>query len=249
MGTLLLGATVLALIVYLSARSARAGEQAPGPDADAAARDAASANLSADPAVLEAHAASAERAGYPRTAAAIRQRAARIRASSALAPATGKLIRSPIPEASAGAWTRFVDVVAGNTLTDHVSPRGDLGVFQMSLGRLADLGYVTNARRDASGKWMADWVAPLSQERFLADIQLQYQAFVKATQADRKSILAHHKDAVGSTVAGKAATLSGLLMAARQAGLRGFATWLASGGDATKFPRTVAAYSRANAIF
>jgi hypothetical protein len=72
---------------------------------------------------------------------------------------------------------------------------------------------------------------------------------VKATQADRKAILAHHKDAIGSTVAGKTATLSGLLMAARQAGQRGFATWIASGGDAAKFPRTAAAYSRANGIF
>jgi hypothetical protein len=195
MGTMLLGATVLALIVYLSARSARASARAPGADPDAAAHAAASANLSADPTVLEAHAANAERAGYPQTAAAIRQRAARIRASTALAPARGKAIPSPIPEASAGAWTRFVDVVAGNTPADHVSARGDLGVFQMSLARLADLGYVTNAHRDPSGKWTADWVPPLSQERFVGDLQLQYQAFVKATQADRKAILAHHKDA------------------------------------------------------
>jgi len=156
---------------------------------------------------------------------------------------------SPLPEASARAWTRFVELIAGNNAFSSVSSRGDLGLFQFSLRRLADLGFVTNPRKDGSGRWTADWIAPYSQAQFLSDGKLQYQTFVRATLADREAILARHNDAIGRVLAHKVATLSGLLAAARQAGLRGLAAWLASGADRVKFPQTTTAYLRANGLY
>ena len=90
---------------------------------------------------------------------------------------------------------------------------------------------------------------PRSREGFLSDLKLQYEAFVKATVADRAAVLSRHRDAIGHTLANKTATLSGLLAAARQAGLRGLAAWLASEADRAKFPRTTAAYLRANGLY
>ena len=66
------------------------------------------------------------------------------------------------------AWTRYVTLMAQGNSSATVSPSGNLGLFQLSLPRLADLNYVTNLRKDASGKWTADWVPPLSREKFLA---------------------------------------------------------------------------------
>jgi hypothetical protein len=248
-------AALLLILVLASGAQARTKPKtaapslppAPGDGADVVAR----ANLTADPSKLDEHAAEAERAGYPQTAAAIRARALRIRdAEPSLVSTPGaRDLKSPVPEASAAAWTRFVELMAGNNASNTVSPNGELGLFQFSIRRLADLGYVTNPRKDASGKWIAEWVPPLSRDGFLSDLKLQYKAFVKATVADRAAILARHRDAIGRTLASKTATLSGLLGAARQAGLRGLAAWLASNADRTKFPRTTAAYLRSNGLY
>src|SRR4029077_21246056 len=134
--------------------------------------------------------------------------------------------------------------------SDIISPRGNLGIFQMSLPRLADLGLVTNLHKDrATGKYSADWVAPLTREKFLGDPKLQYDTFVRSTVADRKAILARHGDKIGKVIARKVATLSGLLTVARQAGLSGLAVWLASGANKVKFPKTSSAYLRGNGVF
>ena len=244
-------AALLLILVLASGAQARPrkrnGALAPNDAADAVAR----ANLTADQSKLDEHADEAEGAGYPHTAAAIRARASRIRAvEKTLAATPGERnMASQIPEASDASWTRFVELMAGNNAFATVSSRGDLGLFQMSPRRLADLGYVTNPRKDARGTWTGDWVAPYSREKYLSDGKLQYESFVKATRADREAILAHHRDAIGRALAGKVATLSGLLGATRQAGLRGLATWLAAAADRVKFPQTTGAYLRANGMF
>lgn len=239
-------AAFVLIILALSRSSAHAEEKAPA----AAAQAVADANLTSDPAKLDAYASDAERAGYPQTADAIRKRAANIRAGGkALPPIPGDL-RSPIPEASAASWTRFVKLMGDGNKSDTISPRGHLGIFQMSLPRLADLGLVTNLHKDrATGKYSADWVAPLTQEKFLGDPKLQYDTFVRSTVADRKAILARHEDKIGKVIARKVATLSGLLTVARQAGLSGLAVWLASGANKVKFPKTSSAYLRGNGVF
>lgn len=242
-------AAVLVLLIIASRAHAAGGTDAAS--ADAAADAVAQANLTADPAKLEERADDADRAGYPQTAAAIRERAQRIRgAEKVLAPKPGGPdVHSPIPEASDATWTRYMEVIAGGTASNAVSPGGDLGLFGLSLPRLADLGYVTHVRRDAAGKWAADWVAPLTQENFLGDVKVQYEAFVKATLADRKAIVARHREAVGRTLAKKVVTLSGLLAAVHQAGLGGLGKWLASGADRVRFPRSTNAFLKGNGIF
>jgi hypothetical protein len=248
-------AALILLLVLASGAHARERKRdeppAPGGPPMDAANAVAQANATADPAKLDEHAANADRAGYPQTAAAIRDRAARLRAESPQHSPTAATpdLKSPLPEASDGAWTRFVELMAGNNATGAVSPQGNLGLFQFSVWRLADLGYVTNPHKDARGTWTADWIAPHTREQFLADVKLQYEAFVKATTADRVAIFARHADAIGRALAGKTATLSGLLAAVRQAGLRGTESWLASGADRTKFPRTTSAFVAANGVF
>lgn len=248
------GIAGVALLLYLLYSSQAHAEESleSSPGADAATKAVAAANLTADPEKLEEHAAQAAGAGYPQTAAAIRERAAALRSSTvkALPAAEGETaLRSPLAEASQAAWTKYVALMAHGNFNDTVSPAGNLGLFQMSLPRLADLHYVTNLHKDESGKWAADWVPPLSREKFLDDLKVQYEAFIKSTLADRRFILAHHKSAIGRVYARKVASLSGLLAVARQAGGRGLAAWLASGASKVKYPNTTAAFLRANGTF
>lgn len=244
-------AGVAAFLLLIIVASARAHADDAGGGADTASDAVARANLTADPAKLEEHAAAADRAGYPQTAAVIRSRAQRIRASEkALAPTPGaQNVRSPVPEATDATWTRYMETIAGSNATNTVSPAGALGLFGLTLPRLADLGLVSNVHKDAAGKWAGDWVAPLSREAFLGDLKMQYETFVKATLADRKAIIARHPDAIGRALAHKVATLSGLLGAAHQAGMHGLDAWLASNADRVKFPRTTNAFLRSNGLY
>jgi hypothetical protein len=161
------------------------------------------------------------------------------------------VLGSPWKDVDAPAWTRWVALM-GSPKTDLVSPGHDLGMFQLSLGLLADLGYVTNVRKVGSGlasTIAADWKPPLTEGQFLHDRPMQYEAFLKAVRADRKRIERLHPDAVGRVVAGVKATLSGLLAAMKQGGPRGFDGWLKSGGDEGRFPQTTAQFRRGNQLF
>jgi hypothetical protein len=239
---------VFAAILFAIARAQASSKDGPSEEA---ARIVAEANATSDPARLDAYAAELDRLGFPQAAAAVRERAARIRAGTKALPAAGtRTLKSPVAEASGAAWTRFVELAAAGNQADNVTPGGYLGMFAFGLPRLADLGFVTNLRKDpTTGRRVADWVPPLTQEKFLADPQVQYEAFVKSVQADRRAVVARHQDAIGKVLAGKVATLSGLLGAARQAGLKGLADWLASDADRTRFPSTSAAYLRSNGLF
>lgn len=159
--------------------------------------------------------------------------------------------RSPLPEVSDDAWTRYVRLMATGR-PNSVSPGGHLGVFGLGLRRLEDLGLVRNSRkveRDGRQVWEADWVSPHTLEGFLSDATLQYRAFVKHTLDHRRRILERHAQAIGQSYAAKAATLSGLLAVAHQAGLQGLARWLENEGDRQRFPNTTAAFIRAAGIF
>jgi hypothetical protein len=169
-----------------------------------------------------------------------------------LRPARGRVVlTSPWEDVEASVWTRWVALM-GSTKTDLVSASGNLGMFQLSLARLADLGYVTNVRKVGSGTGstvIADWKPPLSEAQFLHDRPAQYDAFVKAVRADRARIERLHPGAVGAVIAGVKATLSGLLAAMKQGGARGFDRWLEAGGDESRFPRTTAQFRRGNELF
>jgi hypothetical protein len=135
---------------------------------------------------------------------------------------------------------------------ETVSPSNQLGLFQIGFPRLADLGYVENlrkGRKNGRTVWLADFRPPASLSTFLKDPVMQYMAFVETTKVDRGAVIKRHADVIGKTVAGSAATVSGLLAVVYNAGLAGLAHWLSGSEARTHAPRATAAYQRANGLF
>jgi hypothetical protein len=204
-----------------------------------------------DPAKLDEAASKLEAAGQPAAAAAARERAAELRSGKARSKSAAEAFSSPLPGVPRTAWNRYVHLMAV-TNPETVSAGNQLGMFQVGYRRLADLGYVDNLRKvDKNGRtvWVGDFKAPLTLGAFLKDPVLQYEAFAKAALADRKAILARHGGAIGKTLAGKAATLSGLLAVAYNAGLAGLGRWLSGKDERARTPRTTAVYQKATGLF
>ncbi len=161
-------------------------------------------------------------------------------------------IPSPWPDVPHEVWTRFV-MIMGRAKSGTVSPKGHLGIFQMGMRRLGDLGLAKNVRKGErngeQGVWLGVWNAPLSEARFLASPELQYKIFVRSMQTYRREIERQFKNEIGREIEGKAATLSGLLAVAHHAGIPGLEKWLKGDPPREKFPQTTAAYKAATGIF
>jgi len=204
-----------------------------------------------DPAKLEAIAKKLDDAGHPLAAKAARDRSTELRGGRAVLASKDVAFPPPFPNVTAAAWNRYVRLMA-TAKADTVSPSNQLGLFQIGFPRLADLGYVENLRKgqkNGRAVWIADFRPPASLASFLADPVAQYVAFVETTKADRGAVIKRHADAIGKTVAGTAATLSGLLAVAYNAGLVGLDRWLSSPEARSKTPRTTAVYQKANGLF
>ena len=188
--------------------------------------------------------------GYERTADHLRTHAARLR-TNARRHHGRPLFRSPIPEASDEQWMLFVRLMQVGDVA-AVTPTGQVGVFQTRLKRLEDLGLVRDVRRvqGAGGapSWTATFRPPLTLVRLLSDPLLQYRIFVVSMKRYRNEVLAHHRNAFGTQIEGKPATLSGLMAVSQHAG-PALGSWLASEADRQRFKQTTAAYGRTTGVF
>lgn len=201
---------------------------------------------SGDPVKITAAAAEAARAGKAPLAAALQKEA---RSAAVAHPDT--TFPSPWNNLDREKWNQYVSVMMGRD-SKAITPSYYLGLFGFGMRRLVDIGLARNARRgmyDGRKVWIADWVAPLTLEKFLGDADFQYKAFVKATDQDIKRIKEELPELVGSTLEGKPVTYSGLLAVIKQAGFDGLRAWAADPKLRHEHAGTTAQFNRANGIF
>lgn len=144
-------------------------------------------------------------------------------------------------------WRKYVKLMASGRL-GTITKANFLGLFYMGARTLEDIGYLTNVKKDTDGVWRGTWVPPLTQEKFLASRDLQYDAFVKMTDRHAETILKRYKPQmydVSKASEGKFYTLSGLLAVAKMAGLGGLDKWI--NGDRKE--STTKEFAKFNAIF
>jgi hypothetical protein len=158
-------------------------------------------------------------------------------------------INVPIEGITRNSWLTFVKTsVNGNPRT--ITPNFRLGAFEMSVRRLADLGYMVGpkqVRYNGHSVWDADWVAPLSLRAYLADGLKQYETYAESVRlyADAPELLS----LVDRTIDDKPATMSGLLAVAHRAGLHGLTTWASAREERERFNHTTEFFTRANGLF
>ena len=199
-----------------------------------------------DPEEIDRRADSLSGIGYARTADHLREKAALLRRSGA--PAS--TYRSPIPGASDEQWARFARLMQTGELAT-ITHSGQVGLFQTRLKRLEDLGLARGVRPEnhhGGATWTATFRPPLTMDRLLADPIAQYRIFAASMKGYREDILGRHRVALGTTIEGKPATLSGLLAVAHHAG-PALSSWLTSQDDRRRFAKTTAAYHSATGVF
>lgn len=149
--------------------------------------------------------------------------------------------RSPIPNVSDEAWGAFASKCATGKLS-AVSKSNALGAFEMMPRRLHDLGFVRNLSRSKVGGrtvWLAEFVRPLTCERFLRSLSEQRRAFA-ASMADYASRISSGEISVPG-----GESLSGALAILHRCGPRGLDTW--AGGE--RFPSTSELHERCAGLF
>lgn len=218
----------------------------------------------------------AEKSGQAKTAEALRDRARKLAAERATAPAsaTPKIGQDETPpEAPAAAapatttapfvgfpspwkdvpppaWTAFVKAM-GDKKAKDVDARYRLGIFGIGARRLVDLGLMKNPKKGeykgAKGVWIAEWLPPHSEEKFLGSPEAQYRAFVASMIAYRRAINQQFAGKPApAPVGAKRVSLSGLLAVAHHAGMGGLGKWLS---DERRVTATTEAFNKASEIF
>lgn len=150
-------------------------------------------------------------------------------------------------------WKEYVKRSVRGTV-GMKSASGALGLYQMGARALASIGWVT---LDPSGQWIAAWKknpTTMSTGEFLADPNLQYQAFVEYTWNDYSALhdaSSHPLDYAKNHVvlAGQHATLSGLLGLTYYAGVVNALRWLQDPVFRDKSPKLTDQYKRFNGLF
>lgn len=155
---------------------------------------------------------------------------------------------SPLLGVPALSWSRFVTIMAVSP-KNRVSPRGRMGLFGMDGRRLADVGFMRSPRKVTigaeTGVWSGEWVAPLTEKKFLESPGAQYEALSRSVRKMAPKVAKH----VGANVDGKKVSLSGLLAVGHLAGEAGVASWVADPAVRQKFGQTTRNFERANGLF
>lgn len=158
------------------------------------------------------------------------------------------LPKSPLRGVLLVRWLRFTRTMAIHPRA-YESPRGHLGAWGMEARRLADAGLVASPRKatvgSETGVWTGDWRAPLTKEKFLRSVPLQYAAFTRGAVG----LAPAATPLVGSVVDGKKCTLSGLLGVGHLAGAGGIESWVRDPVVRSRHPKTTQMFNLANGIF
>lgn len=160
----------------------------------------------------------------------------------------GRVLKSELPGVSDQAWTEFALAMKAQS-PSAVSASNELGMFAMKPRRLADLGLVKNLsnQRSPTGRmiWVGEWVAPMTEKKFLSSAAAQYRAFAKSMQLYADGLLS---GAVALPEGGmpEDLSLSGALAILHKCGPQGIAKWA---DEEARFPNTVDLVQRANGIF
>jgi hypothetical protein len=155
---------------------------------------------------------------------------------------------NPFVGVPTAAWSRFVTIMAVSP-RGNVTPRRRLGMFGLDARRLSDVGFMASPRKVSigaeGGVWSGEWVAPLTEKKFLDSTPAQYEAFGRSMRLLVPRAAPH----VGKMIDGKKATLSGLLAAGHLAGTAGLESWAKDVAVRQKFGATTKNFERANGIF
>lgn len=158
------------------------------------------------------------------------------------------LPQSPIRGIVLVRWLRFTRTMARSP-QNYESPRGRLGAFDMDARRLSDVGLAENLRKaivgSETGVWTADFKKPLTKEKFLGSLPVQYEAFKRSMVQMTPAVVGF----VGAEVDGCRCSLSGLLGVGHMAGVAGVASWVKSPETRKKFKNTTETFQLTNGIF
>lgn len=147
-----------------------------------------------------------------------------------------RVLKSELRDVPDAAWTDFVIAI-------RRGPHRGVGMFDMSLKRLADLGRVENVRDvfDPVIKrsvQKADWLAPLTKEQFEASPSIQYRLFVRSMQAYSAELRA------GTVKRPTSVTESGALAILHRGGKSALTKW-----HQMQHPTTLALFRIVNGVF
>lgn len=158
-------------------------------------------------------------------------------------------VELPIKALTRKQWLDFVRVCSnGNPRT--VTPSFRLGVFELSVRRLCDLGAMENpriAKYQGNQVWDADWRNPRNLRAFHDDPMAQYSLFADSMRryADEAMV----KDQIGQAIDGASMTLSGALIVAHRGGVPGLIAWTVDPSKREKHRTTVDYYQKGNGLF
>lgn len=159
-----------------------------------------------------------------------------------------RVLKSEIPNVSNEAWTNFV-LAMKTAQPTAVSASNSLGMFEMKVRRLVDLGLVRNAKRtrSPSGRlmWLGEFVPPLTEREFLNKPSKQYEVFINSTKSYISGLVdgSVNKPDGGFPVG---MTLSGALSILHRCGPTGLKGW---NDPSDRFSDTVALYEQTNGLF